>query len=188
MTTNSIHNARTIRRIIAAAALGIASLAAHADGRDQGFEMKAVTDRNHGDLVMAGQYNVAISRNRTWAQAIRENTDPDRVFPFAVANNLCVAYTMGGKRDEAGVYCDAAERAARVRAELETPNVDSDTANWATALSNRGVLRALGGDEDGARADFRQALALDTRDVTVTANLGRLEQGMAEVAQQSSAD
>lgn len=157
--------------------------AARADGIEQGYEMSAVANREHGDDVLAGRYQKAITLNRTYARSILRNSDPERVFPYPVSTNLCVAHAMIGKLDEAGAYCDAAVKAAEIGAESGHRKDIDYRDEWATALSNRGVLRALSGDEAGARADFASAMSLSSEWKVPAANLARLEESFDEVAQ-----
>jgi tetratricopeptide (TPR) repeat protein len=157
--------------------------AASADGIEQRYQMSAVANRDHGDDVLAGRYQKAILLNRTYAKLILRNSDPERVFPYPVSTNLCVAHTKIGKLDEAEAYCDAAVKAAEIGAESGHRKDIDYQDEWATALSNRGVLRALSGDEAGARADFASAMLLNSEWKVPAANLARLEVSFDGVAQ-----
>lgn len=183
-------NQNNTRKMTRSFAIGVAALLAlfthlaQADGREAGFEMKAVADREHGDRVLTGNYPQAIARNRTWAKAIAGNTDPERVFPFAVSTNLCVAYTMTARLQDAQAPCDAAVQAAEVGASRGQRRNHDYLTEWATALSNRGVLRALSGDATGARADFARAMTLGSASSLPETNLARLDASFEAIALQ----
>lgn len=160
----------------------LAGQAARADGIEQGYQMSAVANRVHGDDVLAGRYEKSIILNRAYARRISRNNDPERVFPYPVSTNLCVAHTMIGKLDEAEAYCEAAVKAAKIGVESGQRKDIDYRDEWATALSNRGVLRALSGDEAGAREDFASALSVNSEWKVPAANLARLEVSFDEVA------
>ncbi len=105
-----------------------------------GYQMTAVIDRARGETVLAGDYASAIER-----------LAGQRRKRFEASTNLCVAYTVTGDYNSADLACaDALKlaKASRVRRDK------------AVALSNIGVLKAVGGDLSGARSDFLEALEL----------------------------
>ncbi|MGH8130888.1 MAG: hypothetical protein ACRES3_08555 [Steroidobacteraceae bacterium] len=134
------------------------------------YEMAAIEDQAHGRIVTAGQYSEAISRLNRLAGHRRHS--------FAAKTNLCVAYTVTMAFDEARSACDEAVRVRDVDAKTVSrysPMDDRVSArDTAIAYSNRGVLRAVTGDEAGARADFETAAELHTGLRAPTANLLRL--------------
>ena len=122
----------------------------------EGFALTAVVDRAHGDLIMAGRYELAEARNRPADRFVKR---PETVTPFSydATTNLCVARTLLGE-DAEGI-CSAAVRAAQAAHDAGRRGRDT-RHHLAAALSNRGVVRALAGDDAGARADFARAAAL----------------------------
>ena len=119
------------------------------------FRMMAITNASQGKLVVKGRYETAIRRLE--ARVSARDT-------FELHNNLCVAYTKTSEMENAMQSCDAAVDAAGVNAKRTRHN-DSffrqrHLRDAAIALSNRGVLRAVTGDKQGARADFERSLAL----------------------------
>jgi len=160
-------------RRITIALLAVAIQSVQADGIIDGFEMRAVSDLFQGQHLVAGRYRRAISMNRVHDRAILNNADPERVFPFAVSTNLCVAHTMLRELDKARVFCDASVRSAQ----SSQSGHDRDAtkrADRVVALSNRAVLRALAGDEKAAREDLAEALMLESGAWQATRNLARL--------------
>ena len=130
--------------------------------------MTAYLDSAHGRKVVKGQYARAIDKITT-SSARRANT-------FESKANLCVAYTKTGDFDSAREVCD--EALARVRKRVGTrtnrtlPRIDR--VDLAIALTNRGVLLALTGDLQQARAAFLEARELKARRSAVDSNLARL--------------
>lgn len=99
-------------------------------------------------------------------------------FDVAIFDNLCVAYAMKLEYDIAMRYCNEAMR---------------HLSASATALNNRGVLRAVMGDHRGAVQDFRRASCLQSCDrdstcdadslhATVLRNLARVKNRRASSA------
>ena len=122
---------------------------ARAQDDPSSYRMSVVFDRAYGDVVSQGDYNKAI---------LRINSDRSR-FPFATATNLCVAHTMVGQYKHAEHYCDLALEEAEKAAAKGRKKSRDYTSEWALAYSNRGVLRARRGDDEGATEDFRLAIA-----------------------------
>lgn len=112
------------------------------------YQMSVVIDRAYGDIVSKGDFEKAI---------LRINSHHSR-FAYATATNLCVAHTMVGQFKHAEHFCDKAlEEAGKAAFKGHRKNRDY-IAEWAMAYSNRGVLRARVGDNEGAADDFRLAM------------------------------
>lgn len=117
------------------------------------YEILVVINRASGDLVAKGKYQRAID-----LIAAKPNA-----YHFATETNLCVAYSMLEEFDEAASHCDDAIQLAEKAANSVRngrKRREEATNKWAHAYSNRGVLRAMRGDTNGATADFQSALAL----------------------------
>lgn len=119
------------------------------------FRMMAITNASAGGLVVKGKYQAAIRR----LQARESARDT-----FELHNNLCVAYTKTGEVEKAAQSCEAAIRASGINQEQgwygSRIEKQRTLRNSAIALSNRGVLRAVTGNQQGARADFERSLKL----------------------------
>ena len=144
-------------------------------------EMVFVEDRAYGDKLSYGAYEKAIARLSRQADRF-PNRDP-----FATATNLCVAHTTIGQYEKAELYCNkaltVAEKTAVSGRKRQGDRVSGlpvmlGAANddWAQAYSNRGVLRAMSGNIEGAANDFRQAIALEADSAAAANNLAWLEQ------------
>ena len=133
------------------------------------YEMSVILDRAHGDLVRQGDYD----------SAIVQIAQGDHRLPFASNTNLCVAQTKTDDFKQAALSCDMAVQLAEFAAENGHRKDIDYTTEWAIALSNRGVLRAMTGDEAGAERDFRAAVALDSRSDIPDQNLFHLLNGDA---------
>lgn len=112
-----------------------------ADQPEGAYRMMVVSNKALGQVLLDGDYREALDK-----LAVLK----DRPYGFALSNNLCVAYVNIGKADRARAACERAVRRSR-----SMPRRDQ-----AIALSNRGVVRALNGDIDGAMLDFRSAIRL----------------------------
>ena len=147
-------------KVLVIGALLLAQLyaAPEADAHDRGnaFHMTVISDAVFGNRVRNGDYADAIAG--ITAADVRGR---DRFF---ASTNLCVALTKTGKLERAG---DACEEAVRLAPADRASTKDAHSARSAIdrryralALSNRGVLRAIAGDESLAREDFESALDL----------------------------
>jgi Flp pilus assembly protein TadD len=86
-------------------------------------------------------------------------------------NNLCVAQIMRGDHKNARKTCDrAVAQAKNLRPKYRQTRYKLRFVR-ATAFSNRGVLRVLDSDSEGARADFNAALHLRPNLDSVNQNL-----------------
>ena len=158
---NASNRARMGKGLIAMTAL-LACQGLWAQVPDDGYELSYVANAAHGDLIADGRYRLAIH--------LLSGGGHD---PLARMTNLCVARTMLGEFSKARRDCNRAvqlsEEAALAAAEDERQN---SYGNWATALSNRGVMRAIR-ELDGAEEDFLQAIELQAFPDTATRNLAR---------------
>lgn len=135
------------------AVASVLPLNAVAENSRTSYEILVVVNRASGDLVAKGKYQRAIDRIAGKPNA----------YPFATETNLCVAYSMLEEFDEAASHCDDAIQLAEKAANSvrnSRKRREEATDKWAHAYSNRGVLRAMRGDTNGATADFKSALAL----------------------------
>jgi tetratricopeptide (TPR) repeat protein len=138
--------------------------------RHPAYVMTVVADQAEGERMIAGEY----------AEAIAQITTPKTVKQsFAVSNNLCVAYTKTNDLPSAGQACAAALRASRTSFGAWYASYGK-RVDQALALSNRGVIRAITGDVDGARSDFEQAARLNDKLTAAAENLVRLESQEAQ--------
>lgn len=137
------------------------------------YTMAVIADEAHGKRVTSGNYEQAISKITHGGVRTRDR--------FADQVNLCVAYAKSKDLDSANAACDAAlaglkrqeRRATRNKKGLLYRDYQS---NLALALSNRGVLHAVSGQPERAKADFAAAIELQTRISSIAkGNLERLE-------------
>ncbi len=168
---NTIDNGRRVllTKLAIAGAVALSGVSASADEviPDQ-YRMAVISDASYGDRLLAGDAGFVID-----ALENRETRTGDR---FTVSNNLCVAYTMAKDVEMAAQACAEAVRYGR-----RTPGASIDAfarsqakRRSAIALSNRGVLRALTGDADGAFEDFKRAKRSYGRLDEPAENLARL--------------
>jgi len=151
------------------ASLGFAAPTAFADHSGSDFVLSIVADMAHGDRVQRGDYE----------QAIRRIRFVDSRYPYPANTNLCVAHIMLQQYDKAQPHCD---KAVDLAAEAASSTRRKDLhykGEWSAALTNRGALRALSGNPDGARADFLEALALNADTAAPEINLAQLEETQA---------
>jgi len=95
---------------------------------------------------------------------------------FAAKNNLCVAYTMTKKFDQAVSACEAAVSIGKRNGRYGgSPINPYGTRDLALAYSNRGVLRAVSGDVEGAKQDFEEATEVNADLAAAAENLARLK-------------
>lgn len=146
-----------------------------ADSNDPRYTMTVIRDVAQGASVVKGDYEKAIAR--ITGRRVTLN-------PFAEFTNLCVAYAKSGQIDEADAACDSAlaiirdpdwERRSGV---LSGYGEQARRKYLALALSNRGVLHAIRGDESAAEKSFDEAIKLDQRNTAPRVNLARLEAGI----------
>ena len=135
--------------------------------------MTVIRDAAYGGKVTAGKYDEAIVKINAHTKRPSEQ--------FFASNNLCVAYTKSNDIDSAEKACnDALELAADERG-FDSEDLDRIERKYtAMALSNRGVLRAVSGDNVNARRDFLEAMNLEAGLSSPARNLARLDSRIAE--------
>lgn len=161
----------TIRKQLLRAAFGggfltlLIASGAQADDTRAAYVMSVIADQAHGERMLSGDYLQAIDFI---------NSPGEKRHGFAASNNLCVAYTKTHELEKAGQACANALRLSRkVAGAWHYPyGVRGDHA---LALSNRGVIRAITGDAEGARSDFEQAIKLNDDLTAAAGNLAWLE-------------
>lgn len=142
---------------------------------DLRYTMTVIRDAAQGSSVVKGDYEKAVARITGRRVALN---------PFAGFTNLCVAYAKIGKIDEADDACDTALAIVRDpnwehRSGVMTGYGERTRRKYlALALSNRGVLHAIRGDESAAEQSFGEAIKLDQRNTAPRVNLARLEAGI----------
>lgn len=157
------------------------SVIAESNGQSSGqsndprYTMTVIRDAAQGASVVKGDYEKAVARITGRRVALN---------PFAGFTNLCVAYAKIGKIDEADDACDTALAIVRDpnwehRSGVMTGYGERTRRKYlALALSNRGVLHAIRGDESAAEQSFDEAIKLDQRNTAPRVNLARLEAGI----------
>lgn len=147
----------------------------------EAFEMTVIRDAAYGSKVVAGKYGEAISK----INALKKRPADE----FFSSNNLCVAYTKSRDIDRAQQACDDAFTHAARERRFNSEHLDQANRKYkAMALSNRGVLRAISGDDAKARQDFREAMNLKAGISAPARNLARLDSRMAEILTSLQAD
>jgi len=140
------------------------------------YQMGVLLDAAYGRSIRAGKYEKAV------AKMAHRLDDSDA--GFGTKNNLCVAFVKTQSLDKATTACEAAvaEASKQERMALlakkrhQSDAAGSHRADLAIALSNRGVLLVLQGEEDKAQEDFKSAANLGSRHSKLAAeNLRRLQ-------------
>lgn len=131
------------------------------------YRLAAISDEAYGHAVVAGDYDEAIARLQSKAER--------RLPGFSVHNNLCVALVASGRLTAAAEACDQAVKNGYRLVKLNRDAPLHLRRDYAMALSNRGVLRALDGALDQARTDFEKAVRQRARLDEPSENLARLE-------------
>lgn len=116
------------------------------------YEMEAYTNWPGGKEIVAGDYGAAIDKAASSAHA-------SSWVGLVATTNLCVAHTVRRELTAASAACERAVELAK-REDAAVGSRFARTSATAKALTNRGVLRAVRGDADGAAGDFRKAVAL----------------------------
>lgn len=153
---------------------------AAADPAEPRYTMAVIEDAAQGGKVLAGNYDEAIGKIRTKSRR--------SIHRFYSANNLCVAFVMARDLENAATACDAAVSTMQTVLE-ESAKVARRSANalayrkyMAIALSNRGVFRAVMGENDLALDDFRSAMELEVKIPTPAINMARLSKDASPIA------
>lgn len=142
------------------------------------FVMTVYSDSAHGTAILDGQSAEVVSK------LADQSGDGSR--DLAEQVNLCVAFTKTKQLEKATAACDdAVAMSVREARRLDrtgrfgrrTTRV-ADTGR-AIALTNRGVLYAIAGDEDKARVMFEMALLLKSQEKSASTNLAHLERRSA---------
>ena len=137
------------------------------------YEMSVISNQAHGAHVVSGNFDEAIEQ--------LSKPGAEKQFEFSVSNNLCVAYTLTGKIEAADAACEKAVTASirfapRATSAAAFSSSRNHTRDKAMALSNRGVFRALNGDQVGAEEDFSSAIELRQRLKAPSRNLALLQE------------
>lgn len=173
MTAVNQFSSRTARvgASVASLLMVMAGPLVHAAETQPAYVMTVISDRAHGEQVVSGHYQEAIA-----AITLPQKRHKDA---FAVSNNLCVAYTKSNDIAKANKSCAEALLMSKYKTGqwYEVVRMRNDQA---LALSNRGVIRAITGDEDGARQDFQQAIKLGRQLSAPADNLARLDSRATE--------
>jgi Flp pilus assembly protein TadD len=152
----------------------LAAFAPIAQGQESSsaYVMTVIDDRAAGDQVISGAYDQAIE-SLTAIVSKRGNG-------FAASNNLCVAYTKTNNLAQAERACSAALRSSKATY-VSWSDVTSKRDFHAVAVSNRGVLRAVTGDVEQARQDFKAAMKYSSSVTAPAENLAVLEAKTTEI-------
>lgn len=98
------------------------------------------------------------------------------VWKVSAETNLCVSYTVIKQYDRAWRSCSRAIKAARSDRRLY-PSLRRDSGTVLAQLySNRGVLRAMSEDLEGAAKDFSKAQRYDANSEQYALNYARLQE------------
>lgn len=141
-----------------------------AQGSDESavFTLVAYSNGPGGKAIREGNYDAAIKIARHQRRYVETR--------LAAQNNLCVIYTMEDISVKAKRACKkAVVLAAQTRRQNWTSTMGYKSA-LAQALSNRAIMRASFGDDDGARNDLIKALTLNTEKVIYADNLAVLKE------------
>lgn len=164
----------SVTRPVTILAAGLAFLSANAATTDQptqAYEMRAYLGwPGSGRELVAGRYSDAIN-------AARKHRRKNGEIGLLANTNLCVAYTVTHRFEEADKACSKALTLAHSdNAGHRFRGLESATAE-SVALSNRGVLHAVRGNELQATTDFRRAARMNRSWNGPAQNLAYLGQG-----------
>lgn len=134
---------------------------------DPAFTLIAYSNAPGGEALLAGDYDTAISIAKPQRRRVGM-----RLF---AETNLCVSYTITGMQDEAEAACGKAIKLASSSSSSVWTSIGETRARRALAYSNRGVMRAVTGDQEGAREDLSKAQRIDAERPAYAQNLARLE-------------
>ncbi len=136
-------------------ALVFSALACAANGNElNGYMMSIQANAPGIEHLRAGDYRKAIAASRSVL------AEPG--WQAAAYNNICIAYTVLKEYQRAGHACAKVVKILRA-AKARRRATRSDPAGLAMAYSNRGVLRALTENLQGAERDFTKARKYATR-------------------------
>lgn len=168
----TINRVSGIGKVLCALSLAAACTPAWSDTGKANYEMAFFSDSAHGSKIQSGKYDQAVEKITAKVHGSGS---------LQVKTNLCVAYTKAGDIAAAESACDAAVAAAKTFRKIRRSSFAVETAAQtraryvAIALSNRGVLNAVKGKFEAARADFDAALAQQARVPSVRANIEKLD-------------
>ncbi|MDX1555879.1 MAG: hypothetical protein R3212_07635 [Xanthomonadales bacterium] len=175
MLTKTLRTGENTNRftIMLSAALLVAGQNAWSQVVPENFEMLVHNDTTQGAHLAAGRFDEAAAHEAK-----------GRPTAFDTHNNRCVMLTMKGEYADAEAACNEAVAASEIesRGEVGWFGIATMRYEQAMALTNRGVLRAVSGDFEGARADFEAAIALDASKNAARGNLARLEAKATDLA------
>ncbi|MDX1499610.1 MAG: hypothetical protein R3176_06920 [Woeseiaceae bacterium] len=163
-------NRRRLRVGVAYAILAFAAVpaAAAADAEDPRYVLGVIEDTAYAETIIDGDYATAIAAIDTKRRHLLNR--------FYAANNLCVALVAARDFDRAAPVCNGAVEMLQPRAKAVRRGSAAEYARLtAIALSNRGVMHALNGDEGAARSDFGAARELGARLEAPRVNLAKLD-------------
>jgi len=138
---------------------------------DPAFTLIAYSNAPGGEALLAGDYDTAISIAKPQRRTVG--------LRLSAETNLCVSYTIKGVQDEAEAACRKAVKLASSSPSSTWTGIGETRARRALVYSNRGVMRALAGDQEGARQDLSNAQRIDDETPAYAQNLARLEAGAA---------
>lgn len=153
-------SAHTFALLLAAGVAGQAG----AEELPSAYVMTVFDDRAQGQQVVSGDYDQAIA-------ALTESGYGNA--SLEIRNNLCVAYAMANDLPKAEKACMQALRSRSKSAAFWNHSFRA-REDRAVAYSNRGVIRAISGDVEGAMEDFRRAVRLSGTFEPAAHNLARL--------------
>ena len=139
------------------------------------LEMQVYSDASGGAAILSGAFDAAIRKGSA-------NADRNGDVGLVANTNLCVAYTKAGRLDRAEGACNRAvvlAEAERSAMAFDLYSRGAGNRARAIALSNRGVLRTVQGDKEGASGDFRDAVRLGVATAAPRRNLSYLETAAA---------
>jgi tetratricopeptide (TPR) repeat protein len=150
---------------------GLFGAAVQADEQPSNYVMNVIDNKAQGEQVISGEYEQAIENIIAQARERRNR--------FAESNNLCVAYAKTNELQKAVQACDEAVQKTRMPGAVGYYDYRRKE-DHSVALSNRGVVRAVSGDIEGARQDFVLALQMNSRLEAPAANLAHLQKRTAQ--------
>lgn len=151
--------------------VGMFGAAVQADEQPSNYVMNVIDNQAQGEQMISGDYERAIENIIAQARE-RDNR-------FAESNNLCVAYAKTNELQKAAQACDEAVQKTRLPVAIGYYDYRRNE-DHSVALSNRGVVRAVSGDIEGAREDFVLALQVNSRLEAPAANLAHLQKRIVQ--------
>jgi len=153
---------KTIGKVFLFGTVAAFGQVAQAGEAPSAYVMTVISDQAQGGQLVQGAYG----------EAIENLTAAKKRYRFAENNNLCVAYTKTNQLPEAERACSAALKSSKPLFGLYDVPRKTD---YAVALSNRGVIRAVTGDIERARQDFQAAIKANRSLSAAAENLAILD-------------